>query len=216
MCDVDVDVASQEEERAAEAELSRRDPDRSTRLWVRGHGAFSASPPPSEEKRNQDNQDKNDTKDNQDKKDTPRPEEEDLAGDSSPSHTQAQPSTAARQSQSQSQSLGSVSDEQRQAALPSSSNSNSNRAEERPHSDVVEAAIVPAKPENLQGEGGQDSSSRGSEEIGEGDREAGEEGEGKSVGVVPDFRLNGFVHVCPLVSEGCKFTAKAWLQDEDD
>lgn len=35
-------------------------------------------------------------------------------------------------------------------------------------------------------------------------------------GAVPDFRLNGFVYVCPLVSEGCKFTAKAWLQDEDD
>lgn len=34
--------------------------------------------------------------------------------------------------------------------------------------------------------------------------------------VVPDYRLNAFVYLCPLVSEGCKFTAKAWLQDEDD
>lgn len=35
-------------------------------------------------------------------------------------------------------------------------------------------------------------------------------------GGVPNFRLNGFVYICPLMTEGCKFTAKAWLQDEDD
>lgn len=47
--------------------------------------------------------------------------------------------------------------------------------------------------------------------------EGGEDGAGKGAGaVVPDFRLDGFVRVCPLVSEGCNFTAKAWLQDEDD
>lgn len=41
--------------------------------------------------------------------------------------------------------------------------------------------------------------------------------EGATVeGVVPDYRLNGFVYVCPLVSARSTFTAKAWLQDEDD
>lgn len=49
----------------------------------------------------------------------------------------------------------------------------------------------------------------------------GEEGQGgakggRGGGTVPDYRLNGFVYVCPLVSDGCTFTAKAWLQDEDD
>lgn len=33
---------------------------------------------------------------------------------------------------------------------------------------------------------------------------------------VPEYRLNSFVYACPLVSEECKFTAKLWLQDEDD
>ncbi|CAB1116211.1 unnamed protein product [Ectocarpus sp. CCAP 1310/34] len=55
-----------------------------------------------------------------------------------------------------------------------------------------------------------------------GESGGGDEEEGARAGVqvagkvVPDFRLNGFVYVCPLVSGGCTFTAKAWLQDEDD
>lgn len=35
-------------------------------------------------------------------------------------------------------------------------------------------------------------------------------------GGVPDYRLNRFVYLCPLVSAECKFTPKLWLQDEDD
>lgn len=54
--------------------------------------------------------------------------------------------------------------------------------------------------------------------VGEAEVRGGGEGQATRVGVgaVPEYRLNGFVHVCPLVSTGCKFTAKAWLQDEDD
>lgn len=72
------------------------------------------------------------------------------------------------------------------------------------------------KSDNEQGDGG-----RGLQQtvVGEGggrerwsEREQGKGG----VELVPDYRLNAFVYLCPLVSEGCKFNAKAWLQDEDD
>lgn len=60
--------------------------------------------------------------------------------------------------------------------------------------------------------------------VADGDENAGQGGETGTLArgfvdgrhSVPDYRLNSFVYVCPLVSEGCKFTAKAWLQDEDD
>lgn len=183
---------SQEEERAAEAELSRRDPDRPARLWVHGHGAFSTSSPHSEEKR--------------DKEDR-----EDTSGGTSPSRTpqaqaQAQePSTKANQGQGSS----SVVDEQQPAR----------RSEERTPAEMVEAAgLLKANSQQSRGkESEPDLSGGGSEGLGKGEVEAGGGGAGKGAGTpVPDFRLNGFVFVCPLVSEGCKFTAKAWLQDEDD
>ncbi|CAM9906125.1 unnamed protein product, partial [Choristocarpus tenellus] len=41
-------------------------------------------------------------------------------------------------------------------------------------------------------------------------------GEGGAIERVPDYRLNGFVHSCPLLSEGIDFANKAWLEDEDD
>eukprot|EP00752_Nemacystus_decipiens_P015194 g13529.t1 len=201
------------EERAAEAELSRRDPDRPTRLWVHGHGAFSASvsspPPPSDEL--QEEEDKGD------KEAEPR-REDPAGGGSSQSHTQSQPSTATTQSQSQSQSSGPVSDEQRKALA-----SSSNPSEGRPHTGV--AGIADADVDTPTKTAQYEHSQRGvkseqDSKIGvtsRGDAEKSEEGEvGKSAGMVPDFRLDGFVHACPLVSEGCKFTAKAWLQDEDD
>lgn len=66
---------------------------------------------------------------------------------------------------------------------------------------------------------GAEISAQGGDGVDEGVVEGGrgrEEGVREGGGVVPDFRLNGFVYVCPLVSEGCAFTAKSWLQDEDD
>ena len=51
---------------------------------------------------------------------------------------------------------------------------------------------------------------------------AGDDGQGcgaknkAAAGIVPDYRFNGFVYVCPLVSAKSRFTTKAWLQDEDD
>eukprot|EP00903_Cladosiphon_okamuranus_P008491 g8158.t1 len=76
-----------EEEREAEAELSRRDPDRATRLWVHGHGAFSAalSSTPSEvqQEKEDENQQDEDKDKGKDKEGETSPE--DLAGNSSPS-----------------------------------------------------------------------------------------------------------------------------------
>lgn len=68
------------------------------------------------------------------------------------------------------------------------------------------------------GEGGSARQGMGGREAGEAAERGGHEEKttGAVVGAVPEYRLNGFVHVCPLVSTGCKFTAKAWLQDEDD
>lgn len=68
------------------------------------------------------------------------------------------------------------------------------------------------------GEGGGTEQGAGGRATGEAAARGGGEGQAAraGVGAVPEYRLNGFVHVCPLVSAGCKFTAKAWLQDEDD
>ncbi|CAM9525456.1 unnamed protein product [Pylaiella littoralis] len=75
---------------------------------------------------------------------------------------------------------------------------------------------TPVEAEGTDGEisahGGEGGDGRGVK-VGELQNDGVREGRGAAV---PDFRLNGFVYVCPLVSDGCKFTAKAWLQDEDD
>lgn len=73
-----------------------------------------------------------------------------------------------------------------------------------------EGAGVPAQdpPPSVGGEG-----VPGSEASDEGGAEA---RRGRMARAVPEYRLNSFVYACPLVSEDCKFTAKLWLQDEDD
>lgn len=51
----------------------------------------------------------------------------------------------------------------------------------------------------------------------EGEETEGRKGKGAwADGEVPNYRLNAFVYACPLVSEGCMFTAKAWLVDDDE
>lgn len=178
----------QGEERTAEEDLSRRDPDRPTSAWV--HGACSPSPSPSEDVKTP-----RDTPGNPSANPTPAPTPTPTP---TPTTTQGNPIEG--------------------AALPEREKNESGEQ------DIAAAGISNGDVSGTSAQaeatdGGETSGRSGEEVVDEGGVNGGggrEDGVREGGGVVPDFRLNGFVYVCPLVSEGCTFTAKAWLQDEDD
>lgn len=238
----------QEEERAAEADLSRQDPDRATRLWIRGHGAFISPPPLSPPQQQPSSKGPSKVRSEDPSKDEGKKETQVTA--LRPADAPDVSTVAQAQDLRQDENVGAgPSDEQEQP--PSPSETGTDNASRRSAvasgrlADAASGAVAAGAAESDQqvrgggGDGGgggggggaeggrsspnppDDDDDRGSgtaERVGVrgGVMVEDRAGEGRDGAVVPDFRLNGFVHVCPLVSEGCKFTVKAWLQDEDD
>lgn len=181
----------QNEERAAEKELSLRDPERCRKAWMRGfsssgwkkdsQGATIAAAPPSPSP-------------------LPPPAPQPQSATSTSEASPGVPANTGNEDQSQ---------QSAQDILNCNAEDNVRNVDHRGGR-----------------EGGKESDNekedrgRGLEQtgVGEGGGERWSDREqGKGGGeVVPDYRLNTFVYLCPLVSEGCKFNAKAWLQDEDD
>ncbi|CAM9139793.1 unnamed protein product [Ectocarpus fasciculatus] len=189
-----------EEERIAEAELASRDPDRPARAWT--HGVLPTSPPPKQGEGENEGSEKSTS--NKEPADPRQPFTQDNQSENIVSHERGQP----------------LSDHSTVDGGEASF-----QAVEGTHTEIVEGDRARSG-QTAQG-GDEEETNEGREDErrtagGRGERRDGSEEVGVRTvvevagKVVPDFRLNGFVYVCPLVSEGCTFTAKAWLQDEDD
>ncbi len=219
----------QEEEGAAEAELSRRDPDRATRLWIRGQGAFTPSPPPSPSQQQPLSKGRSeDEGETETEVTTVRPA--DAPDDSSVAQAQDLSQAQDKNAETRTERRSSDDDDHEQAPSPPETGTDNAPGRSAVASgrlaDAASDAVPARGAEADQRMRGGDGSGCGAEGGGsspnspedDDDRGSGiaERVGGRGGAVVPNFRLNGFVHVCPLVSEGCKFTVKAWLQDEDD
>ncbi|CAM9307230.1 unnamed protein product [Scytosiphon promiscuus] len=205
-------LAMLEEERSAEAEARRQDPDRPAREWTRG---FSPSPSPSPSPSIPEEKDGCEQPP-QEPHEASNDAEDGVPGNLPVIPTQSDSCSVANQHVG----VGSV---DRERSCPDHSKAEEGNSEKVDTGKAGEAEVQEDAAESGERTGEGRPQEMGTQERGKASR-AGDYGVGEPGGVggggrlasVPDFRLNGFVHVCPLLSEGCKFTAKAWLQDEDD